>query len=77
MGVEQKFQLATPPMIAQSPNMTEAYCARIVEALGIKKVEIINNEVISAGKNVANPSQVILVHCRVTGATLDFTARSS
>ena len=30
------------------------------------KVEIINNEVIAAGQNLANPQLAVLLHCRVT-----------
>jgi hypothetical protein len=38
-------------------------------------VEIINNEVISAGRDLKNTNNVVLVHCRVSGQQLDFTVR--
>jgi hypothetical protein len=39
-------------------------------------VEIINNEVIAAGQNLANPQLAVLLHCRVTPQQLEFTIRT-
>jgi hypothetical protein len=57
-------------------GQAEAYSNVILTKIGVKKVEIINNEVIAAGQLKANLQQVVLVHCRVTPALLEFTVRS-
>lgn len=51
-GCEQKLSLSTPPQISQQPSagQANAYSEMIVSTVGVKKVEIINNEVIAAGQ---------------------------
>lgn len=76
-GSEQKVSLPTPPQIASQapPSQPEAYCKLLYSSLGVRKVEIINNEVIAAGQLKSNLQQLVLVHCRVTPALLEFTIR--
>lgn len=76
-AAEQKATVPCPPSITQSLNQPEAYSQMLQQKTGILKVEIINNEVIAAGALIQNPTVIVLVHCRVTPAQLEFTVRSA
>lgn len=54
-AAETKFNMASPPSVAQSMNQPEAYSQLLGSRIGIQKVEVINNEVIAAGQLIANP----------------------
>ena len=76
-AAETKFNLPCPPSVAQSLSQPEAYSQLLGQKIGIQKVEVINNEVIAAGRLTMNAQVYALVHCRVTPAQLEFTVRSA
>jgi len=53
------------------------YSSILLSNTGVKQIEIINNEVIAAGQLISNNTQAVLIHCRITPATLDFTIKSN
>lgn len=58
-------------------NTPEAYKQIVQSKLGFHVVDVINNEVISAGNSLADGGQVLL-HCRVLGnGQLAFSVKSS
>ena len=70
-----------PPIEQKStlnlPNVANAqiYANLIKTNLQFNPVDIINNEVISAGQTNGNP---VLIHCRVNpGGALEFTVKSN
>jgi len=77
MAAEQKTSMPAPPSIASAPapNQPVIYCEMMAEKTGVNKVEIINNEVIAAGKNKLDGTMA-LIHCRVTGQALEFTIKT-
>lgn len=77
-GAEQKTSVPAPPSIASQPpaSQPQAYSTLLGQRLGIQMIQIINNEVISAGQLLADGQLIVLVHCRVTPALLEFTIRS-
>ena len=56
---------------------TTAYGQALTANLGFSVIQVIGNEVISAGQSVAEGTQV-LIHCRVEGGgKLSFTIKSA
>lgn len=69
-AVEKKVNLSLPAI-----SSAHVYAEHIREGLNFNVVDIINNEVISAGQLNGNP---VLIHCRVNpGGNLEFTLKSN
>ena len=68
--VEKKINISLPAI-----SSAQIYAEHIRDGLSFNVVDIINNEVISAGQQNGNP---VLIHCRVnTGGNLEFTLKSN
>ena len=68
--IEKKSTLTVPHI-----SSAQIYANTIKSKLDFHPVDVINNEVISAGQSSGNP---VLVHCRVNpGGFLEFTLKSN
>ena len=62
--------------ITSAANKPAEFGKLLEQKLGIKQIEIINNEVIASGVSLSDPNVTVLVHSRVDPPNLSFTVRS-